>query len=224
MYQSWCQSWSVLKRLGLGMSSMAALLPVSVGAAGADWYAERLAEALGAAPPSVTHRASVYAWGDDGQDAQLVLIREGTGPYTCVASGGASPHIGDPPFPLPDPFCADRNAWAFIRALWAEPNPQEPATPLPQIPGLVWRLGGLRPDHSPTAQGETPAAPDPHPTHAHILIMPLPTNDSEAVVPTVFNGNQPPMQWTIAAKRLMEPLLIHIPALMQRALMAPPPP
>jgi hypothetical protein len=224
MYQSWSQSWSLLKRLVMGMISITALLLVSVGAAGADWYAERLIEALGAAPPSVTHRARIYTWGDDGQDAQLVLIREGTGPYTCVASGGMSLHIVEPPFPLPHAFCADQNAWAFIRALWTEPNPQEPATPLPQIPGLVWRLGGLRPDHSPTAQGETPATPEAHLRHAHILIMPLPTDDREAVVPTVFNGNQPPMQWAIAAKRPMDPLFIHIPALTQRALMAPPPP
>ena len=219
-----CQLWSTLTPIVTETIGITAVLLVSVGVAGADWYAERLVEALGAAPPSVTHCARIYAWGDDGQDAQLVLIRDGTGPYTCVVNASTSPHIGEPPFPLPHPFCADPHAWAFIRALWAEPNPQDPATPLPQIPGLVWRLGGLRPDHRPTAQGQTPAAPDPHPTHAHILILPLPTNDREAVVPTVFTGNQPPMQWTIAAKRPMDPLLIHIPALMQRASMAPPPP
>jgi hypothetical protein len=218
------QPWAALKQIVTSIIVISTLLLGPVGAAGADWSAERLAEALGAAPPSVTHRASIYAWGDDGQDAQLVLIREGTGPYTCVASGGTSPHIGEPPFPLPHPFCADRNAWAFIRALWAEPNPQEPATPLPQIPGLVWRLGGLRLDHTPAALGQTPAAPDPHPTQAHILIMPLPTDDSEAIVPTVFHGNQPPSMGTMASERSREPLLIHIPALTQRALMAPPPP
>jgi len=218
------QLWSALTPFVTSIFGSIALLLGSVGAAGADWYAERLVEAMRAAPPDVTHHARIYAWAHDGQDAQLVLIRGGTGPYTCVASGGTSPHIGEPPFPLPHPFCADQHAWAFIQALWVEPDPQEPVTPLPQIPGLVWMLGGLRLDHRHAAQGETPAALDTHPTHAHILIMPLPTDVSVAFVPTVFDRNQPPLMWAMASKRPMDPLLIHIPATMRRALMAPTPP
>jgi hypothetical protein len=217
------QSWSALKPIITGIIGITALLLVSVGTAGADWYAERLAEALRAAPPDVMHHARVYVWGDDGQDAQLVLIRAGTGPYTCVVNGSASPHIGEPPFPLPHPFCADQNAWAFIQALWAEPNPQEPLTPLPQIPGLVWMLGGMSHDHSHATQGETTAAPDTHPTSAHILIMPLPIDATLAHVPSLLDGNRPPGMWAIASKVHMGPLLVHIPTTMQRALMAPTP-
>jgi hypothetical protein len=218
------QPWSTLKPIVTGMIGNTSLLLVSVGAAGADWYAERLAEALRAAPPDVIHHARIYAWGDDGQDAQLVLIRDGTGPYTCVVNDSTSPHIGEPPFPLPHPFCADQNAWAFIQTLWAEPNPQQPSTPLPQIPGLVWMLGGMRLDHSNAAQGETTVALDTHAMHAHILIMPLPTDVSLARAPAVFDGNQLPMMRTTATKRPMDPLLIHIPATMRNALMAPTPP
>ena len=63
------QPWSTLKRIITGMIGTTSLLLVSVGAAGADWYAERLVEALRAAPPEVTRHARIYAWGDDGEDA-----------------------------------------------------------------------------------------------------------------------------------------------------------
>jgi hypothetical protein len=215
------QPWAALKQIVTSIIVISTLLLGPVGAAGADWYDERLVVALSAAPPDVTRHARIYVWGDDGQDAQLVLLRDGTGSYTCVANGSASPHIGEPPFPLPHPFCADQHAWAFIQALWAEPNPQQPLTPLPQIPGLVWMLEGTRLDHSHAAQGETMPALETPPTQAHLLIMPLPTDVSVAFVPTVAEGNQPPSLGSTASKRPMEPLLIRIPAIMRGTLMAP---
>jgi hypothetical protein len=76
------QPWSTLEPIVTGIIGITALLLVSVGAASADWYAKRLVEALRAAPPEVARTARIYARGDDGQDAHLVLIRGGTGPYT----------------------------------------------------------------------------------------------------------------------------------------------
>jgi hypothetical protein len=73
----------------------------------ANWEHVQIADALRAAPPTVTHTAKIYAWQPYGQ---LVLVRDGPGPYTCVASGSSSLRFGKPPRPSPDPFCADPNA------------------------------------------------------------------------------------------------------------------
>ena len=107
----------------------------------ADWEQAQIADALRAAPPTVTHQARIYAWQPFGQ---LVLVRDGPGPYTCVASGSASLRLAKPPLPSPDPFCADPHAWAFIQAYWTEEDPDstEAIIPLPRGPGLVWMLAG----------------------------------------------------------------------------------
>ena len=123
-------------------TSMLALTgPLSCSCA-ADWEQAQIADALRAGPPTVTHTAKIYAWQPYGQ---LVLVRDGPGPYTCVASGSASLRFAKPPLPYPDPFCADPNAWAFIQAYWTEedPDPTEAIRPLPRAPGLVWMLAGM---------------------------------------------------------------------------------
>jgi hypothetical protein len=107
----------------------------------ADWERAQIAAAVRAAPPTVTHTAKIYAWQPFGQ---LVLVRDGEGPYMCVASGSTSLRFAKPPLPSPDPFCADPHAWTFIQAYWTEerPEPTEAITPLPHTPGLVWMLSG----------------------------------------------------------------------------------
>ena len=84
-------------------------------AADEKWKAEMIADALLAAPPSVTANAKIYAWTDKGE---LTLVRDGNGPYTCVASGSFSVRVGKPPLPYPDPMCMDSNGWAFLGAVW----------------------------------------------------------------------------------------------------------
>ena len=79
----------------------------------ADWEQAQIADALRAAPPTVTLQARIYAWQPFGQ---LILVRDGPGPYTCVASGSSSLRFAKPPLPYPDPFCADPHAWAFMLA------------------------------------------------------------------------------------------------------------
>jgi hypothetical protein len=64
----------------------------------ADWQAEQIADALRAAPPSVTQNAKIYAWKENGE---RVLVRNGDGPYTCVASGSYSLRVSKPPLPYP---------------------------------------------------------------------------------------------------------------------------
>jgi hypothetical protein len=107
----------------------------------ADWEHVQIADALRAAPPIVTHTGKIYAWQPYGQ---LVLVRDGPGPYTCVASGSASLRFAKPPLSFPDPFCADPYAWDFIQAYWTEEDldPTEAIRPLPRAPGLVWMLAG----------------------------------------------------------------------------------
>jgi hypothetical protein len=113
------------------------------------WRAEMIADALLAAPPSVTSTAKIYAWTDKGE---LTMVRDGAGPYTCVASGSFSVRVGKPPLPYPDPMCMDSNGWAFLRAVWAEKT-LTPAKPYPNSPGLVWMLAGMNVDKGAVALG-----------------------------------------------------------------------
>jgi hypothetical protein len=87
----------------------------------------------------VTYNAKIYAW----EGTKRVLVRDGDGPYTCFASGSNSLRLGKPPLPYPDSACADQNAWAFLEAFWAEPDPMKPSKPLPRAPGIVWMLAGM---------------------------------------------------------------------------------
>lgn len=104
------------------------------------WKAEMIADTELAAPPAVTKTATIYGWSSNGE---RVLLREGSGPYTCVASGAFSTRLGKPPLPYPDPMCMDQNAWAFFLAIWAEKNPFKPEKPYSTAPGLVWMLAGM---------------------------------------------------------------------------------
>ena len=45
---------------------------------GHDWKAKMIADALTAAPPSVTNNATIYAWDSKGQ---MLLLRSGAGSY-----------------------------------------------------------------------------------------------------------------------------------------------
>ena len=77
------------------------LVATSGFAQSADWKSEQVADALRAAPPTVTGDARIYAW----QGTKLTLVRGGNGPYTCVASGSWSLRLGKPALPNPDSFC-----------------------------------------------------------------------------------------------------------------------
>jgi hypothetical protein len=100
----------------------------------------------------VTDHAKLYAWRPSGQ---LVLVRDGNGPYTCVASGSASLRFGKPPLSYPDPFCADPHASAFIQAFWTEEDPDPTAAPVPGTddpmhPLTLWmRARGTAIGHAP---------------------------------------------------------------------------
>ena len=84
----------------------------SAQAGGNSWKAKMIADAITAAPPAVTNGATIYAWDKKGQ---MILLRPGTGPYVCLASGFQSTRVGKPSLPYPDPMCLDQNAWNFMR-------------------------------------------------------------------------------------------------------------
>ena len=65
-------------------------------AGGDGWKEKMIADALTAAPPAVTHDATIYAWDAKGQ---MIMLRAGTGSYVCAASGLNSTRIGKPPKP-----------------------------------------------------------------------------------------------------------------------------
>jgi hypothetical protein len=173
----------------------------------ADWQAAQIAYALHAAPPSVTHQAKLYAW---QPFVQLVLVRNGPGPYTCVSSGSSSLPFAKPPLPYPDPFCADSNAWAFIQAYWTEEDadPTGAITPLPHAPGLVWMLSGRRGGNSQVAPGKdeqglvqtghTGAAQGVHTIAAipisltpQLMILPLPLVPATSAFPETADPTHP---------------------------------
>jgi hypothetical protein len=197
----------------------------------ADWEQAQIADALRAAPPTVTDTAKIYAWQPYGQ---LVLVRDGPGPYTCVASGSASLRFAKPPLPYPDPFCADPHAWAFIRAYWTEedPEPTEAIRPLPRAPGLVWMLVKMPGASSHVAaskdtqvlvqtrlMGAAPgaghAAADTIAMTPQLTLLPLPLDPAAAEVPETL--------WMRARGTPIGYMPVPVPAAIQQALRVLPP-
>lgn len=179
------------------------------------WKQQMIEDALTAAPPTVTHDATIHAWDVDGK---MHLIRHGTGVHNCVATGAFSYRIGLPQPPYPDPMCFDQNAWAFMKALWAEKNPLKPSKPLPTAPGLVWMLAGmgvpdgmLRKGNESVAQlkvdsmGKTIAQLSPH-----IMIMPLPVNAKSSNMPYQYDPDNPSQTWLMAAGTAIEHVMLHV--------------
>jgi hypothetical protein len=186
------------------------MAPLSCSGA-ANWEQAQIADALRAAPPTVTHQARIYAWQPFGQ---LVLVRDGPSPYTCVASGSASLRFAKPPLAYPDPFCADPHAWAFIQAYWTEedPDPSEAVTPLPHAPGLVWMLAGrqgvtsyvaadsdeqalVQTTRTRAEQSAGHAAPDTVSLTPQLVIMPLPLDPVASAFPDTSDPMHPLTLW-----------------------------
>lgn len=183
-----------------------------------NWKSATIADALLAAPPSVTADAKIYGWNKDGK---LTLARDGTGPYVCVASGAFSTRVGKPALPYPDPMCLDQNAWSFIQALWNKKKP------LPTAPGLVWMLAGMNVTKSAVDIGAstiaTKGAMDEKVVQMtpHVMIMPLPSNESAAGMTTKYNLENPLDAWIMAAGKPHEHLMVHFSAEDTKALMEP---
>lgn len=181
-----------------------------------QWEAAMIADALLAAPPTVTDNATIYAWNTRGE---MLLVRHGTGPYTCVASGAFSFRLGKPPLPYPDPMCMDQNAWTFFQAVWSEPNPFKPAKPYPTSPGLVWMLAGMSVKKGAVVLGKNETAVikatmgqaggDMFQMTPHIMIMPVPFNKTIAKLPTQYSLDDPLRAWIMAAGTPIEHLMVH---------------
>ena len=195
----------------------------------ADWKAEQVADALRAAPPTVTRDAKIYAW----HGTKLTLVRDGNGPYTCVASGSYSLRLGKPALPYPDSFCADQNAWSFIQAFWAEEDPMHPAHQLPRAPGLVWMLAGMNVVGGKVAYGkDEKSSVTTGPAHAghansgtdivdmtpHIMILPLAVQPDNAHLPGTYDPETP--IWIMAPGTPTTHLHVHFSDPVYKALMA----
>jgi hypothetical protein len=205
----------------------------------ADWEHTQIADALRAAPPAVTQQARIYAWQPYGQ---LVLVRYGPGPYTCVASGSASLRFAKPSLPYPDPFCADPHAWAFIQAYWTEedPDPTEAIRPLPRAPGLVWMLMRIpRATGYVAASEETQvlvqtklmgAAPgagdmasDTIAMTPQLMLLPLPIDPATMELLETYDPVHPLTLWMRARGTPIGYIPVPVPAAVHQALMAFPP-
>jgi hypothetical protein len=208
-------------------------------AGAADWKQAQIADASRAAPPTVIHTAKIYAWQPFGQ---LVLVRDGPGPYTCVASGSSSLRFAKPPLAYHDPFCADPHAWAFIQAYWTEeyPEPTEAITPLPHAPGLVWMFAGMHGVTSHVAAGKdeqalvqtrltgaaqgaghaTPESVSPTP---QLLILPLPLDPAASEFPETSDPRHPLTLWMRARGTPIGYLPVLVPEPVHQALRVLPP-
>ena len=223
-------------RMLAGMLALTA--PLSCSGA-ADWEQAQIADALRAAPPTVTHTAKIYAWQPYGQ---LVLLRDGEGPYTCVASGSSSLRFAKPQLPSADPFCADPHAWAFIQAYWTEehPDPTEAIRPLPRAPGLVWMFAGMHGVTSHVAagkderalvqtrltgavQGAGHAAPETVSLTPQLLILPLPLDPAAAELPETSDPTHPLTLWMRARGTPIGYVTVPVPELIHQALRVLPP-
>jgi hypothetical protein len=167
----------------------------------------------------VTADAKIYGWSKDGK---LTLARDGSGPYTCIASGAFSIRIGKPALPYPDPMCLDQNAWAFLQALWSKKQP------LPTAPGLVWMLAGMNVSRSAVDVGASTistaeGAMDTKVVQMtpHVMIMPLPVAEKAAHAKTKYNVENPLDPWIMAAGEPHEHLMVHFSAEDVKAMMAP---
>lgn len=184
------------------------------------WKAAAIADASTAAPPSVTADAKIFGWTKGGE---LALARDGSGPYTCVASGAFSVRVGKPALPYPDPMCLDQNAWSFIQALWSKKKP------LPAAPGLVWMLAGMNVTKSAVDIGASTISTTANESMdakvvqmtPHVMIMPLPSDEKLAHMTTKYNLEQPLNSWIMAAGKPHEHLMVHFSAEDTKALMAP---
>lgn len=184
-----------------------------------QWLQAQIKDALRAAPPTVTTNARIYAFEENGE---RVLVREGDGPYTCVASGSNSLRVGKPQFPYPDPLCADQNAWAYFEAVWAESNPLKPSKPLPTVPGMVWMLAGMNISAGGITYGEDgdsvvgimsnmdKSGSDDHVQMSpHIMILPLPIDAKDAALPVTFDPNNSESTWVMAAGTTLAHVHVH---------------
>jgi hypothetical protein len=225
-------------RFRMLVGALALTAPLSCSGA-ADWEHAQIGDALQAAPPIVTHTAKIYAWQPYGQ---LVLVRDGPGQYTCVASGSASLRFGKPPLPFPDPFCADPHAWAFIQAYWTEedPEPTEAIRPLPRAPGLVWMLAGRDDVTSHVAagtdeqvlvqtrlmgatEGAGRAAADPNAKTPQLMILPLPIDPAASEFPGANDPTHPLSLWMKARGTPFGYVPIPVPEPVHQALRVLPP-
>ncbi|RAI03963.1 hypothetical protein DLJ53_05710 [Acuticoccus sediminis] len=191
------------------------------------WTSAAIADALTAAPPSVTHDATIFGWSDGGK---LTLARYGSGPYTCIASGAFSLRLGKPALPYPDPMCLDQNAWAFLSAIWS--GKAKDGGTLPTAPGLVWMLAGMNVSKTAVDVGaatfvatsgtqSNQAGGDVVQMSPHVMVMPLPLNEGAAELTTSYSLEDPIRPWIMAAGLPHEHLMVHFTDKNTQALMNP---
>ena len=218
---------SVCARLICKGSVIALALAASVSAQAEDqaWKAKQIADALSAAPPAVTKDATVYAW---NSEREMILLRQGTGPYKCVASGNTSTRVGKPPLPYPDPMCLDQNAWNFFQVLWSEKNPMKPKRAYPTAPGMVWMLAGMGVGKGMVKIGSSGQAEVAVAKFGakitrispHLMIMPFPVKEKASGMATTYDPANPDASWVMFSGTPIEHVMMHFSKMAVDAMMA----
>lgn len=151
----------MLRRMMIGGCALAALVAGGC-AAGAGYAhkvpatdAELIANAMSAAPPAVAKEATIMAMDDKGK---MRVLRQGTGPFTCVPDNPESP--GN------DPMCVDKAGLEWAKAWMSKTAPQ------PGMVGFGYMLMG-----GSDASNDDPYAKGPAPgkrwveTGPHVMIF-----------------------------------------------------
>ena len=178
------------------------------------WREKQIADALSAAPQAVTRDARIYAWNKAGE---MLLLRNGIGPYSCVASGNTSTRVGKPPLPYPDPMCLDQNAWNFFQVLWSEKNPMKPKGTYPTAPGMVWMLAGMGVGQGmvkigASSEAEVAVAKSGKKItrlSPHLMVMPLPIDEKASKLASKYDPDNPEASWVMFPGTPIEHVMMH---------------
>ena len=207
-----------MSKWSIAVSISLSLLSSSVYGDGHEWKKNQIEDALMAAPPVITKKATIYGW-DETKGGEMTLLRSGTGEYTCLATGFSSLRVGKPLEPIPGPLCADANAWAFLEAVMKEDNAMKPKKPYPTTPGMVWMLAGMGikegmvdvglGDKIEVVQAGKGSGSKMTKITPHIMVMPLPM-EKDGSMSTKYSPTHPLAPWIMAAGTPFEHLMLHV--------------
>src|SRR5436309_14967082 len=144
--------------------------------------AQRIADAMKAAPRSISAKATIMDW-PATEGAKMVTLRAGTNGWTCLPDFPAT--RGD------DPMCVDDQWMSFINAMMSKTAPQVPHE------GIGYMLapgGAYGSNNDPYATKETPTNEwgfDP----PHIMLV-VPDAHALQDLPTMRQSGGPWVMWS----------------------------
>lgn len=166
----------------LAVAASVLLVPGSSAAvAQATAAAARIANAMAAAPPSVSREATIIDWPDSS--GKIVTLRQGTNGWTCIPSQPKSQYITN------NAMCADRNFSDLLTALLTGKPPVLKGV------GYSYMLSNETWESNTDFASLTPTADNQwHHVGAHVMIV-YPDKSALAGLPTQPSTTGPYVMW-----------------------------